>query len=320
MSNGTLSQAQARYLRPVPSVYRVGPVGSGFFFTGVQTAIDQAVADGFTDSTNPATVELQPGTYTENVVLKPGVSLSARQPGTVTITGNATFPVSNGLTRAQNTISISNIALTVLNGITLAVSGTAPIQLTLNGVSLEKQTGGDATVAYSINNTGGGSRVRFNAGSSINYNIATGTAMNLERGLTEFRQRNTGIFSSAGVTLGAVAALTNAAALRVWGCDFWFTGPATNVIDIQSASAIVDMLHSWLANSLAGGNGILFTAAGTARIRWCVINMNASLAGYVAKGAAGTFLYSSPVIIGANNQVQNTLTVLTDVSVVASVP
>lgn len=315
MSNGRLAQSQFKYQRPPAMVYRVGPE---YTFTGVQAAIDQAVADGFTSSSNPALVEIYES-VTENVVLKPGVNLIGIGNG-ISIDGTCTYPVSNGATRAQNAITLTSLTLTVLNGRTLEVSGTAPVQVTLNAVLLIKQAGGDAVPAYSITNTGSGSRVRFNAGSGIDYNVATGTSMNLERGTTEFRQRNTGIFSSTSVTFGAAAALTNSAALRVWGCDFWFTGNATNIIDIQSATAVVDFLHSWFANSLAGGNGVLFTAAGTARFKWCMLNMNASLTGYVAKGAAGTFVYSACTFVSPNNQVQNTLTILTDTNTVSSVP
>lgn len=317
MSNGTSAQVQAKFQRPVNAIYRVG---SGLYFTTIQAAIDQAVADGFTTASNPAVVEIAPGSYAESLTLKPGVSLAAIQGGTVTVTGNHTFPVSNGLTRAQNSIAVTNVLLTTVNGIALSVSGTAPIQLTLNGVIIQKQAGGDANPAFELSNTGAGSRVRFNQGASVDMNVTTAAAMNLTRATTEFRDRNSGIFSSSGVTMLAGVVLTNAAALRVWGCDFWATGNFTNVIDIQSTTAVVDLLHTYLSNSLAGGNGILYTAAGTARVRWCFVSMNASLTGYIAKGAAGTFGYSYMVIIGANNQVQNTLTTFVDNGTVSAVP
>lgn len=315
--NGTLAQVQAKYQRPANAIYRVGPVGSGFFFTSVQAAIDQAVADGFTSASNLATVEIAPGTYTENVVLKPGVNLIGVL-GSVFIDGTCTYPVSNGLTRAENAILLSNLVLTVLNGRTLEVSGVDPCQLTLNGVQLIKQTGGDAQPAYSLTNTGAGSRVRFNAGSLIDYNVATGTAMNCERGSTEFRQRNTSVGSTDGVTFGAVAALTNSASLSVWGCENWFNGNATQIIDLQSATAVVNLRHTAITNTLAGGHGILYTAAGTARLRWCTIQIDANVAGYIGKfsGAAGIFQQGSNVIIGSNRQVQIGLTINTDNSTV----
>lgn len=305
------------------AIYRVGPTVGGVpqaQYTSIQTAIDQAVADGFTTSANPAVVEIAPGTYTENVTLKPGVSLAAIQGGTVTVTGNLTYPVSNGLNRVQNSISITNIVFTTLNGITFSVSGTAPVQVTVNGGQFIKQAGGDANPVYEITNTGSGSRVRFNQGAFIDMQITTAPAMNLTRGTTEFRDRNSAVASTNGVTIQAAAVLTNSAALRVWCCDFWTNGNFTNIIDIQSTTAVVDLLHTYLGNTLAGGNGILFTAAGTARVRWCFVFMNASLTGYIAKGAAGTFGYSYMVIIGANNQVQNTLTVFVDTGTVSAVP
>jgi len=315
MANGKASQIQAKYQRPANAIYRVGPSGSGFFFTTVQAAINQAVTDLFDSATNPATVEISPGNYTENVVLKPGVSLAGA--GGVTITGTCTYPVSNGSTRTLNSISLTNLILSTTNGITLSVSGTAPIQLTLNGVQVEKLAG-DPTAAYEISNTGSGSRVRFNAGSSVNHNVTNSPAMNLVRGTTEFRQRNTTIFSTGNILFQAAVVLTNSAALRVWGCDNWFVGAATNVIDIQSASAAVDLLHSVMTNTTSGGNGILFTAAGTVRLKHMFCNINANVAGYLAKGAGGTFIYGASLF--ANNaQVQNTLTIQTETAVVTAV-
>lgn len=312
--NSKSSQTKFAYQAPGNNIYRVGP---GLLYTTVQAAIDAAVADGFTSAANIATVEISPGTYVENVVLKPGVNLTGVASGVI-IDGTCTFPVSNGATRAQNTLILTNIVFTVLNGRTLEVSGVDPCSLTLNAVNLIKQTGGDAQPAYSLTNTGAGSRVRFNAGSLIDYNVATGTAMNCERGSTEFRQRNTSIGSTDGVTFGAVAALTNSASLSVWGCENWFVGNATQIIDIQSATAVVNMRHTTFTNTLAGGHGILFTAAGTARLRWCQIQIDTNVAGYIGKfsGAAGVFTQGSNVIIGTNRQVQIGLTILTDNSTV----
>ena len=55
--------------------YLVGPVGLAPYQT-IQAAINQAVTDGH-DSDDPADVFILPGTYTEDLAIKPGVSLRA---------------------------------------------------------------------------------------------------------------------------------------------------------------------------------------------------------------------------------------------------
>lgn len=305
---------------PATGVYRVG---AGCLFTTIQAAIDQAVADGYTTGDNPALVEIAPGTYTENVQLKPGVNLNGISSGAsgVYVVGNCTYPVSNGATRAQNSIAIQNMTLTCLNGITLDISGNAPIQLTLVGVSVQKQSGGDANPAYQHQNTGAGSRVRFNQGCTVDHGVTTAEACRLVRGTTEFRQRNTAILNNSGGTIVAGVVLQNSARLTVWGCDNWINGAYTDCIDIQGAGAIADLWHTWLQNTLAGGNGVNFTAAGTARVRYTVISMDTNVTGYVAKGAAGTFIDNvANTILTTNRQIQNTLTYTTQLTALLPTP
>jgi len=303
---------------PADAIYNVGP---GCLFTTIQAAIDQAVADGYTTAANPALVQVAPGAYAENVAFKPGVNVvglaSAGQ--ACIITGNCTYSHSAGGTRNDNTITVTNLTLRSSVGITMLVAGTSPLQLTFIGCSLEKNSGGDTDFIYSITSTGAGTRVRFNQGCVLIHNVAASVAMNLARGTTEFRQRNTAVLNNSGGTMTAAAVLTNSAALRVWGCDLWCSGAYTNNIDIQGAGAVVDLLHTWLQNSLAGGNAILFTAAGTARLKWTLVGVNADLSGYIAKGAAGTFIYSACIFLTPNDQVQNTLTIQTENTAVTPV-
>lgn len=305
---------------PTDKVYRVG---AGCLFSTIQAAIDEAVADGFTTADNAALVEVSPGTYTENVVLKPGVNINGISAGAagVVIDGNCTYPVSNGATRAQNTISLQNLTLSCLNGTALDVSGTAPVLLVMTGVNVQKQTGGDANPAYIHQNTGANSTVRFNQGCSVSHGITGAEACRLVRGTTEFRQRNTSIQNNSGGTIVAGVVLQNSARLLVWGCDNWINGAYTNCIDIQGAGAIADLWHTWLQNTLVGGNGILFTAAGTGRVRYTVISMNADVSGYVAKGAAGTFVDNvANTILTTNRQIQNTLTYTTQLTALLATP
>jgi len=323
MPNGQLPQSPFKFQIPAEGIYRVGPVGSGMFFTSIQDAIDQAVADGYTDSSNPATVEVAPGSYTEDLALQPGVNIGGmvQTPGAVVVTGNHTYAVSNGATRTQNSIGLVNMTLTVVNGVLLTMSGTAPTQITLNGVTLQKQSTGDATNVVLMSSSGASTRLRLNAGCTIDPQVAAAVVCDVQNScILEFRQRNTSIFSSNSVTIDTAVRLAGTAQLNVWGCNAWFGGPATKIIDLQSATAVANIRHSGFQNTLAGGHGVLYTAAGTARLRWTQIQMNTNVTGYIGFGAAGTFQQGSNVIIGTNQQVQNTLTINTDASTVVATP
>jgi hypothetical protein len=70
--------------------YLVGPAGTARY-TNIQDAINQAVLDGY-DNDNAVTVHVLPGTYTENISLKPGVSLKAvKEAFTQAVATNSNF-------------------------------------------------------------------------------------------------------------------------------------------------------------------------------------------------------------------------------------
>jgi len=327
MANGTNSQSQWRFQRPANRIYRVG---ANLYFTSIQAAIDQAVADGFTSSANIAVVEVDPGTYNENVALKPGVYLVNQTQfnggvandgsgGIVTINGNSTYANSNAASIGANTIFVNGINFTCLNGVALAVSGTAALRLILNQCNVHKQVGGDINPCFSMNNTGSNSVTRFQDSSSVQSCVAN-VAVDVVNGIVEMRDRTTQIFSPNSTTLLAAVNVDNSSTFTAWNCDNWFTGAATNMIEIKSATSVAQLLHCRFNLTNAGGNGILFTAAGTARVRFTQIQINANVAGYIAKGAAGTFGQGNNVIIGTNQQAQNTLTIGTNVTVVVPTP
>lgn len=319
MSNGTSAQSQFNFQRPPGKIYRVGPAGSNMFFTSIQAAIDAAVADGHTSNDNPAAIEVSPGRYTEDLVLATGVSLYGQVSpqilnadgtgGFTVVEGNMTFPVSNVLSRNQNSISIMNMAFTCLNGVTLTLSGTGSSQINFYESIVQKQAGGDANPAFALLSTNANARVRFR-GTLIDYNIA-GVAMDLQGGVTAFRNCATGVFSSNNSTLVAVATLQNNARLDSDFCDFFFVGNATDVFDIQAAAAQINIFASRIVNNLVGGNIFWFSAAGNGRAMQSMLQLNNDLSGYVAAGAAGTYLEGSNAYSGTNRQVQDTLTVFT---------
>lgn len=274
-----MARTKFRYQASYSSIYRVGnSVGSQpqTQFTSIQAAINQAVADGHTSNDNPAFVEIYPGTYTENVSLAPGVHLIGQGTKTssgpaangagaeVSIVGTASYANSNALTRTQNRIILRGINFTVVNGITLALSGTALVEVFIDNCVVQKQTGGDVNPAFQFANTGASSRVRFND-CFIFHDVATSTVMDLQRGSTEFRGKLSGIFSVNGVTLGAAATLSNAASLTIANNAAFTAGPFTAVVNLTNNFNVVNGDRATIQNTLVGG--IMFNCSANANVR-----------------------------------------------------
>lgn len=104
----------------------VNPVANaGGNSSTIQNAINQAVSG--------ETIFVMPGTYTENLTLKPGVNITAfngdQQTPTVTIVGNATLS-------QAGTVSISNIRLQTNSAAVLTVSGSVASIVNLNNCYL----------------------------------------------------------------------------------------------------------------------------------------------------------------------------------------
>lgn len=99
-----------------PSSYVVGPeLGNGVNFIDIQTAINQAVADGF-DSTNPCTILVRPGIYT-SFTMAPGITVEGVTAGSVfsnsaAVIGNVTIDstTAGGVTYALKNMQISDPA------------------------------------------------------------------------------------------------------------------------------------------------------------------------------------------------------------------
>jgi len=111
-----------------PSSYVVGMpangLGNGVNFTSIQSAINQAVADGY-GPLNPTTILIRPGAYTENISITDGgialdCATNAISGGAVIIDGNVTLTVS-GL----NAFSFSNLTFTSSINPTLTITGAA---------------------------------------------------------------------------------------------------------------------------------------------------------------------------------------------------
>jgi hypothetical protein len=99
----TISINGSEPLLELPNVFIVCSAG-GSKYTTIQSAIDAAVAGGFDDN-NPATVQICPGQYTENLTLYSGINVTGSNPGSVFIVSNGTPHTYGG----TGTIVIENL-------------------------------------------------------------------------------------------------------------------------------------------------------------------------------------------------------------------
>lgn len=313
---------------PPTNIYRVCTPGCQF--TTVQSAINQAATDGHVSNDSSAVIDVSPGTYTENVSLKPGISLTNAQGlgfatntngtgGLVSIVGNMDYTVSNGLTLVQNSITVSNINLAVSNGVALLFAGTSPARLTMSALTVAKLPGGDSNPVIQFTNNGG-SQLRLQNNTTVSQGVTGVTAMDLQQGATEMKDRLSSVSNTSGGTIDSAVKLSNTASFLAILCQIWFNGAATKVVELVNTGTVFNSLYTQITNTLAGGHGVLYTAAGTARMRWTLISINANTAGYIGFGAAGTFVQGNNIIIGTNRQSQVTLTVNTDVGTVVPTP
>lgn len=85
----------------IPSVYvtpyLVGPTGSNSPFTTIQSAINQAVADGHTSVSNPATVFVRSGNYLEDLIMYPYVNLNGISSNGVFIFGSMNIDITGNI-------------------------------------------------------------------------------------------------------------------------------------------------------------------------------------------------------------------------------
>lgn len=340
MGNTVVGQTSFPLQSPAKNIYRVGV---GCQFTTIQAAINQAFADGHTSNDNLAIVEVSPGTYTENLSLKPGVNVcglgvwstgpgSLNSDGTggiTTVIGNHDYTVSNGLNRTQNSITIANINLTCLNGVTLLVAGTSPCQLVFSGMALHKQAGGDSNPILRSTNSGAGTRIRSQNNGTLANDVANNAVLcDLQQNTTfEMRDRTSVFFSNVNAVAGIGVRLSNTATFRATNVDGLFNGSySTACIEIASSTITIDLRWVLIVNTNTGAGASLISynqpsgAANAVRLRWCFLQVG-SATGYLGKntsGNGGSWQQGSNVLIttagGTSGNVQNGINIGTDLS------
>lgn len=99
-------------------------VGAGQAFSSINVAIQAAVTAGYSDS-NRTTVYIVPGTYTENIILAAGISLSSFNAQGCTVNGKMTCDV-NGA------IEIANITMNNTVDLVFDITGINSCNITFN--------------------------------------------------------------------------------------------------------------------------------------------------------------------------------------------
>jgi hypothetical protein len=145
-----MARTKFRYQAPYNRVYRVGEVVGTqpeCQFSTIQAAINQAVADGHTDSTNPCTIEIyeKGSVYAENLVLNSGVNLVGvvgQNRGRIAVRGTVLYNPTAG-NRTTNRLTIKNLSFEADAADTdpvFHISGTAGFQVFFYNVGFFNET------------------------------------------------------------------------------------------------------------------------------------------------------------------------------------
>ncbi len=232
------------------SKYLVGPAPSGSPYASIQAAINAAVSDGATVS-SPAVVFVQPGTYTENVTMAPGVSVQAvvdHRSFSTTLNGvlMVSFATTDDLA-SWNGVDISR---------GISFTGGVKQQLFLSSATIYSNGGGSPLV---MNNVAAGSRVEARDVLFRNTSAAPGPAADISAGTLEavgsaFRNNDA---SNNGVSVALSG--TGAAYLGT----FELFGKATSTSS-ATLSLNQGVIHSGASQGVvAGGSGtVLMSTVG----------------------------------------------------------
>lgn len=308
MPNGKASQVLFRNQRAADGIYRVQPVGSKAVFTSIQAAITQAFADGFVSDANPATIEIYPGVYAENIALSSGIHLQGVNGGLrngtgVVINGTLTYgPVAG--TIGQNVVNVNLVAIQPTAASTQAVifSGTAPSRLNFRQCSiLSPIAAGGTTGLVASSNSNAASTLRI-TDTIIQANLTTDTEMLQVAGAANVQifGGQGGLNNNSGGTI-ATAVSVNGNAIFDIRLPGFVSGAFTQVFTLGSATAAINVEKSIVQNTLAGGHIFNATATGTIRCRHAGL-FTANLAGKICNAsAAATLIIHSCDFSGTQN-------------------
>lgn len=314
MSNRRSSQIAFKFQSPPDRVYRVGP---GLLFTTIQSAINQAVLDGFTSGVNSCVVEvLEKGSpYVENLTLQRGIYLKGvNTVGSfpVTVEGNHSLALSNADSAAQNRFFAQNIEFTGVAGApTLEISGTANMRVLLWDCYLSRYGINDGFAVLKMSCTNNNTRVRlFDTGVEIDDNTGTAFAAEVANGRLSLFGGESGLFGNSDEGL---LKIQNSSRFEVLASSGGYgliepSGASLPVISVEGSGVSVKINGSLIELGTPGGKLIDFAASGTVELSNCSVTIY-DLSCSLATGAAGnlsatncTFrgISSGDVIAGAS--------------------
>lgn len=287
MPNSKAGQILFNLQAPAAAIYRVGPAGSGMMFTTIQSAVTQAIADGFTDTTNPSIIEVYPGTYTENVTI--GTGMDIKSMGGVTLVGTITYSPGAGAagTNVSNILDLNITPPAATSAV--IIGGTVGGALNLRntqaspGAAITSNAAGAGSTMFTINNASVAVRIFDYVMTAAN--VLDPIIFDVQNGTVELYGGRTLVTTSAG-TVATGFKVSNSATVNLF-CQNAISGAFTQIADIQGAGANFRGFRTNIANTLVGGIMFKFTAAGTCLVRACQLTL-ADATSKIGSGAAGT--------------------------------
>lgn len=250
-----------RYQIPSNAIYRVGPTVSGVPFaryTTIQAAINAAVADGHTDNTNPATIEIYPGTYAENLSLNAGVHLKGIQnlrggANAVIVQGSLTLTLSSG-TVDENQVFIDSLAIqppAATRAIVLA--GTSPGRMFFQNCDVDSNSGGAGVTGLVYqSNTNSSSEIRLFDTSVVSNNASDTEIIKIDLGTVQLIGGRSQLSNTVTNAIGARISGAGSALLLM--AQRGVTGSFTQVFTIDGAGSLLSIERTQVQNTLAGGH------------------------------------------------------------------
>lgn len=276
MANGTLNIAQFPWQRPYERIYRVG---TRLYFTTIQSAINQALADGFVSNANPCLIEIydKGSPYVENLTLSAGIHLKgiSEEQNTVPVSGNISWTPGAGGVSVQ-TVILEKIAITgAASQANITLAGTNTCLLGLSFCSVTR-TLNDGQSLVNISNTNAGAVISFfDSQLSVTENVAAG--LDLQGGVAKFRGATT--YSSLG-TSTAVRIRGNATFSCQGGNNSVIATSSDTIvvsgslfISMESTTGFAALSHANVQVGGANGRMINFASAGAVQLRFCLLRL-----------------------------------------------
>jgi len=297
-----------RFQKPADAIYRVGPVIGGVKqaqYTSIQDAINAAVADGHTDNSNPAIVEIYPGTYTENVTLNAGVHLKGMGSNIagdnrIVVVGSLTYSLGSGVID-DNIINIYDIEVNPPDATqALIFSGTSPGRMNIRNCNFQSSaTGLGVTGLVSVSNIGGGTSCRFTDCNFVSNNVNDNEIIQCSAGMTECYGGRGLVVNLSGGTIPTAIGLSGTAVFNARSQNFGF-GSFTQFFNIGAAGVVCQVERTTIQNTQVGGFMFNFSAAGTVRARFSGLFLQNSTS-KIANGAAGSLVMALCTFSGTSS-------------------